>query len=72
MSDRPEFFTDLEGTIPAREGDRVALAKNLGGQGIDGRSVFPHQRPLLKDGYLWFDQITAVDVYTARAAPEGK
>lgn len=55
MSVEPQFFTDLEGTIPAREGDRVALAKNLGGRGTDMQCVFRHQRPLLKDGHLYFD-----------------
>lgn len=57
-SRKVEFFTDLEGTIPAKEGEPIALAKNIGmenGVPFDMMQPDPKHRPILvkdKDGNL--------------------
>jgi hypothetical protein len=62
MTDAPKWttywvaYTDIDGKIPAKDGDRVALFMCLGFP--DRYHLYnpdPFTRPTLRDGALWFD-----------------
>ncbi len=50
-----KYFKDLEGKIPAKEGDRVALVRHSTDKSLDLIQADPNRRPIMRSGNPTFE-----------------